>query len=101
MIRAIKIQGDKFGSVSGHPAEVIMFHQFWQAKLWPKWIEQSHLGAKNDPMTRELTEMLKVVKEGFPLTLADQGDKFEEAFVFAVEQCKAIGINVIETPAAA
>lgn len=101
MIRAIKTHGGKFGDVSGNPAEVIMFFHFWQFRLWPNWMSEAKLGTENDVMHREVSGVIDTVKDGHSLKLCDKGENFEQAFAFAVEKCKAIGIDVIETPAAA
>jgi hypothetical protein len=100
MIRAIKTHGGKLGEVSGNPADVIMFFNFWQFKLWPNWMSEAKLGTENDHMHRQVSGVIDTVKDGHSLKLHDQGDNFEQAFDFAVEKCKAIGIEVIETPAA-
>lgn len=96
MFRAIKTNDGKIGEVSGNPAEVIMFFGFWQFKLWPNWMEQAKLGSENDAMHRQVSGMLDAVKDGKPLKLWDSGESFEQAFAFAVEKCKALGINVID-----
>ena len=96
MIRAIKTHDGKVGEVSGNPVEVVMFFNFWQFKLWPNWIEQAKLGNENDIMHRQVSGMLDSVKDGHSLKLHDQGENFEQAFEFAVEKCKSLGINVID-----
>ena len=96
MIRAIKTNDGKVGEVSGNPAEVIMFFSFWQFRLWPNWMKEAKLGDENDVMHRQVSGMLDAVKDGNPLLLHDQGELFEQAFAFAVEKCKAIGINVTD-----
>lgn len=96
MLRAIKTNDGKVGEVSGNPAEVIMFFGFWQFKLWPNWMSEAKLGSENDAMHRQVSGMLDAVKDGNPLKLWDSGELFEQAFDFAVEKCKALGINVID-----
>jgi hypothetical protein len=96
MLRAIKTNDGKVGEVSGNPADVIMFFNFWQFKLWPNWMSEAKLGTETDPMHRQISGMLDAVKDGKPLTLWDSGGLFEQAFAFAVEKCKALGINVID-----
>lgn len=96
MLRAIKTNGGKVGEVSGNPAEVIMFFGFWQFNLWPNWMEQAKLGSENDAMHRQVSGMLDAVKDGKPLLLNDASKEFEQAFDFAVEKCKSLGINVID-----
>lgn len=100
MIRAIKTHDGKVGDVSGNPAETIMFFNFWQFKLWPNWMEQAKLGVASDIMHRQVSGMLESVVAGHSIKLHDQGQNFEQAFAFAVEKCRALGVEVIETPAA-
>ena len=100
MIRAIKICDGKVGDVSGNPVEVMMFFSFWQFMLWPNWME-AKLGDENEGIHKQVSGVIDSLKDGHSLKLHDQGAYFEKAFDFAIEKCRALGIEVIETPPSA
>lgn len=96
MIRAIRINDGKVGEVTGNSVEVIMFFNFWQFRLWTTWMEQAKLGDPREGIHKQVSRVIADVKDGKPLLLCDHSEFFEKAFDFAVEKCKALGINVID-----
>lgn len=81
-------------TVTGGPAQLMLFYCLWQSKLWPGWEKHEGLGDPRDGLNAQLRNVVDSVDTGQGLAISIQGREFVEAVNFAVERLRGLDIHV-------
>lgn len=94
MIRVQKSSDGKLAVVSGLPCEIMLYYCLWQSQLWPDWMDHEKFGDDSDHATRQHKRVIEAVSFGRELLMNDQHERFEVARWYAIDKCRALGIQV-------